>query len=187
MRNLSQWDNRIRKVFIKQFTPRIQFDLLRLSEPDNLPEEPESCFIYGEPGNGKTIYACWLLLREQRQLYLTDKTESCEFISVPELIQKIKVTFNNSDITEQEILNHYSSVHLLVLDDLGTVKCTDWTYQILYLIINNRYENMKKTIITSNLNLEQLSNYLGDDRITSRIERMGKIIKKEFWNGRSKH
>jgi DNA replication protein DnaC len=184
MRTVERWDKVIRGIFIKQFTPRIQRDLLQIPDLPTLPGDVDSCFISGEPGAGKTIHACLLLLREQRNLYLSEMTADCEFISVSTLIEKIKASFDTKEgLTEHQILEHYSTVHLLILDDFGTLKCTDWVYQTLYLIINNRYEQMKKTIITSNLNLEQLASQLGDDRITSRIERMCKIIHKKPWNG----
>jgi integrase len=56
----------------------------------------------------------------------------------------------------------------LYLDDLGTEKPTDWALQTLYLIIDRRYPEMMQTIISSNLNLDELSSRLGD-RIASRI------------------
>jgi DNA replication protein DnaC len=181
MRTKTQWKDRIRETFLKQFSPRIQQDLKLIPEPENLPETVQSSFITGEAGTGKTIYSCWLMLREQRNLYLQAMNADCEFISVPVLLQKIKASFDTPEVSEHQILEHYSTVHLLVLDDLGTNKSTDWAFQTLYLIINNRYENLKKTIITSNLTLEQLSKVLGDDRITSRIERMCEIIIKDNW------
>ena len=64
-----------------------------------------------------------------------------------------------------EIINKYSLVDWLVLDDLGIEKTSDWSFQTLYLIINQRYEKLKPVIFTSNLSLEELAGQLGDDRL----------------------
>lgn len=186
MRDLARWEEKMRGYYIEhsQFTDRIKADLKTIDEPDTLPEVVKSCFITGDTGFGKTIYSCWLLLREQRNIYLkAEEVKVCEFVSVPVLFDQIKFTFNNPDtsISEHSLIERYSNVHLLILDDLGTKKCTDWVLDTLYLIINNRYEGLKKTIITSNLTLKQLAKNFGDDRITSRIERMCEIIIKDNW------
>ena len=63
----------------------------------------------------------------------------------------------------------------LALDDIGSEKATDWALQMLYLLIDRRYSQMLKTIITSNLTLDQIADRL-DDRISSRIAGMCKIV-----------
>jgi DNA replication protein DnaC len=73
------------------------------------------------------------------------------------------------------VVDKYSRCPLLVLDDLGVEKTTDWALQTLYVILNNRYTNYRQTIITSNLTLEEIGNKLGD-RIASRIAGMCSII-----------
>ncbi len=88
-----------------------------------------------------------MLLEEAKQIYLDGGTEQLVFISTPELFSEIKSTYDtNSLACEREVLEHYQRAHLLVLDDFGTIKPTDWVLQTLYLIINYRYENLKKTI-----------------------------------------
>ena len=46
---------------------------------------------------------------------------------------------------------------LVVLDDLGREKATDWTAEIVYSIVNARYESMLPTVVTSNLTTAELS------------------------------
>jgi len=69
----------------------------------------------------------------------------------------------------------------LVLDDLGTCKLSEWMFEILYSLINYRYEYLKTTIITSNYSIEQLAELWNDDRITSRIVRSGEVFEKEHY------
>jgi DNA replication protein DnaC len=72
-------------------------------------------------------------------------------------------------------------VDLLILDDLGVDKPSDWVLNVLYNIINYRYENLKKTIITSNFSLDEIAEAFNDNRITRRIERMCIIEEKQAY------
>jgi len=60
---------------------------------------------------------------------------------------------------------------LLILDDLGAAKASDWTEEITYRLINRRYTHMLPTLITTNLRIADLRAYLGD-RVTSRLVEM---------------
>jgi DNA replication protein DnaC len=183
MRTEEDWIQRIQKHYLSLLPPRLQRDLQTIPIPDDLPDPIESSFIYGKTGTGKTVRAGFLLLEEEKRIYLKggpkDENEKCAFITMPELINKIKASYDpNSSPTEQEILNYYCNLHLLVLDDFGTSKPSDWILHILYSIINHRYDYLKKTILTSNISLQEIAVVLGDDRITSRIERSYQIIHK---------
>ncbi|WP_329307089.1 ATP-binding protein [Streptomyces sp. NBC_01260] len=60
---------------------------------------------------------------------------------------------------------------LLIIDDLGAAKASDWTEEITYRLINRRYNHMLPTLITTNLRISDLRAYLGD-RVTSRLAQM---------------
>lgn len=60
---------------------------------------------------------------------------------------------------------------LLILDDLGAAKASDWTEEITYRLINRRYNYELPTLITTNLPIRDLRAYLGD-RVTSRLDQM---------------
>jgi DNA replication protein DnaC len=127
-------------------------------------------FIYGNPGTGKTHLSVSYL----RERMFTD-TRRMKFISVPKLLLEIRGAFNkDSEVTEQKIVDDYCKIPILVLDDLGTEKSSDFVLQCVYLILDSRYSSLLPTIITSNLNLEQISSIYGD-RISSRIA-SGKIF-----------
>ncbi len=72
--------------------------------------------------------------------------------------------------TERE-LAAVSRCPLLILDDLGAAKATEWTEEITYRLINRRYNHMLPTLITTNLVINELRAYLGD-RVTSRLKQM---------------
>jgi DNA replication protein DnaC len=176
MRTEENWIKRIRPEKIKQFSPRLQRDLQLYPYTKGLPNI-ENLFIHGRVGSGKTLLSVHLILEQERQLYLNYENKTCEFESVPELFEEIKKSYDKIGKSEHEILDHYSELDLLVLDDLGLEKPTDWVLSILYLIINRRYESLKPTVITSNVGLKDIAEKLGDDRVTHRIEREYKIIK----------
>lgn len=65
---------------------------------------------------------------------------------------------------------------ILILDDVGAEKLTDWVAETFYLIVNKRYNEMLPTIFSSNLAVGELAEMLGD-RTASRIVEMCDIIK----------
>lgn len=121
-------------------------------------------FYYGEPGTGKTHLA---VSEARRSIWHGLK---CHFVTVPYLLMKLRSSFSQVEAAqEMEIIDGYIyNWDLLVLDDLGAEKTTDYALQALYLIIDGRYGNKNKTIITSNLNPVELATKLGD-RISSRV------------------
>lgn len=64
---------------------------------------------------------------------------------------------------------------LLLLDDLGAAKTSEWTEELTYRLINHRYEHMLPTLITTNLPIPELRTALGD-RVASRLAEMTERI-----------
>lgn len=185
VRTSAGWEKkRLDRERRRLFTPRLQKDLIELRHPTDFPDirlwTGEGLFLYGPAKIGKTVFSAQLLLDVQKQLWINYQSKDVLFTSVPELFSQLKKSFNSSELDEHQILEQQQQVWLLVLDDLGVSgKPSEWLLEILYLIINYRYEHLLPTIITSNLSLKQLSELYGDVRITSRIERMCRIVKKK--------
>jgi DNA replication protein DnaC len=69
-----------------------------------------------------------------------------------ELLKKIQNSYNpQSQITELEILKPIFDADILVLDDLGVVKPTEWVWDAVSIILNTRYNDNRTTLITSNI------------------------------------
>jgi len=185
MRTKKRWEEKILPKLIEtKFTPRIRDDLLSICK-DFKDQEPtiESTYIYGNVGYGKTILAALRLLKYELDCYLREDTPASKFISFSEFITHLKSCFDigRADGYYQS-LEYHKVIEFLVLDDFfGTTKPTDWVLQLMYEIVNFRYENNHITVFTSNLSLNEAAKIIGDDRITSRIERSCKIIKKTNW------
>jgi DNA replication protein DnaC len=160
-----------------KFSPRISAVLQKLPCPQS--HKIESSYISGISGSGKTIKAARMILANSYHVAINDGQSSYLFTSVIQILSELRMSYNNRPDypTEMEIIEKYSKIPILVLDDIGTEKTSDWAYQHLYLILNNRYEAMLVTVFTSNYDLDQLSQILQDNRIPARIQEMCTIIK----------
>lgn len=74
-------------------------------------------------------------------------------------------------IDSESVFDRFAKVGLLVLDDLGAAKNSEWTEEINYRLINHRYEHERPTLITSNVPPKQLADALGA-RVASRLAEM---------------
>lgn len=143
-------------------------------------------FITGGVGVGKT-YLSAAMLREyiedmpvgklQGEYHIVKPRALPIFANVTELLLDIRSSFSqDSTEDERELINRYADTPFLVLDDLGIEKTSEWALQTLYMIINRRCtDTTKRTIITSNLTLELIAEKL-DERISSRIKGMCKVL-----------
>jgi DNA replication protein DnaC len=80
-----------------------------------------------------------------------------EWCNVPALIQQLRAEMGTRDRSAFERIQMLGSCRsLVVLDDLGREKISDWAGEAIYTLINGRYERMLATIVTSNLKVEDL-------------------------------
>jgi DNA replication protein DnaC len=183
-RQEERWENKQRDKTLDLFTPRIKNEI-ELADKSEIHKciksllKGKNIYLSGLTGSGKTILACATLLEIAKESFLEPqqaKFKSFAFISVPEFFEDLKATFKQDNKTK-ELLDSYKEVDLLILDDIGIDKCSEWVLSILYLLINYRYEFLKQTIYTCNLNKNELALKLTDDRIISRINNNSVSIK----------
>lgn len=116
----------------------------------------ESLMLWGEPGNGKTHLAAAIVNELSKKGYIV------VFQSVPELLQRIRSTFNSENKeNETQIMRALLECDLLILDDIGTEKTTEWVEEKLFNIIDGRYRKELPTLYTSNLEPKELKNQVG--------------------------
>lgn len=121
---------------------------------DTLKEK--SLFITGDPGNGKSHLAAAIAKS------LQERGKTVVFQDTTELLRRIRKTFSRENKeSEQEIMSSLLDCDLLIIDDLGAEKVTDWTAEVLFTIINGRYRKLLPTLITSNFRLSELRDRLG--------------------------
>lgn len=125
----------------------------------------DNLFLYGKTGLGKT-YICNCIAKD-----LLDKGITVMYVTAPQLFREIeKERFGKDEDADDkdDYLDNILSVELLVIDDLGTEFGTVFTASQLYHIISTRLINKLPIIISTNLEIKDLSEKYSD-RITSRL------------------
>ena len=69
-----------------------------------------------------------------------------------------------------DLLNTINSQDLLILDDLGAERTTDWAQERLYSLINQLYVNNRSLIVTSHVNQQELSEKIGEHTVSRLCE-----------------
>ena len=112
-------------------------------------------YLYGNFGCGKT-YLVAALFNE-----LAKKNVHSTIVYFPELLRSLKATFNNPLDDYSEKFDLVKSSPLLLLDDIGAEKLTDWARdEVLGVILQYRMEEHLPTFLTSNLSLKELEVHL---------------------------
>jgi DNA replication protein DnaC len=129
-------------------------------------------FFWGNVGAGKTHAAAALandLMRE--------KLVEVLFLSMPATVTRVKKTFDSPVKNEDtKLFDRMKEVELLIIDDLGVEKLSDWLSDQIYQIVDHRWQNKKPMIITSNQSLDDLGIYY-KAQVISRIWGCCKSIK----------
>ncbi len=115
------------------------------------PRSSKGLLIIGEIGTGKTHLAVGIL----KELVL-NRGIQCLFYDYRELLKEIQNSYNRTvQITELDVLRPVFEADVLVLDELGAVRPTEWVWDTVSLILNTRYNENRLTIITSNFSDEK--------------------------------
>lgn len=128
--------------------------------------------LCGKPGTGKNHLACAIAnqIIEQYQ-------DSVLLTTALRISRKIKSTWaKDAEESEWEAMQIYCEPDLLIIDEIGVQFGSDAEKIILFEIINNRYEDMKPTILISNLSQEELSQYVGERIIDRMKEGQGVVV-----------
>lgn len=115
--------------------------------------------LQGKYGSGKTHLAAAIAN------FSVDLDIPTLFITVPDLLDVLRFSYNDPDATFEERFEEIRNVDLLVMDDFGTQNATSWAQEKLFQIINYRYINQLPMVITTNLGLSDI-----EGRIRSRIQ-----------------
>ncbi|MFD2334642.1 ATP-binding protein [Cohnella sp. GCM10020058] len=141
-----------------------------------------SLLMWGEPGNGKSHLAGAIYHSIKERGFIT------VFQSMPELLGRIRSTFRSqAKESEHEIMNAVLKCDLLILDDIGAEKISDWVVEVLFRIIDGRYRDKKPVLFTTNFTPTELlhrfmpenptvEQEIGAKRIHDRILEMSVIV-----------
>ncbi|HDS0956583.1 TPA: ATP-binding protein [Pseudomonas putida] len=145
---------------------------------DQIAEEGRCMVLIGKPGTGKTHLGVAVA---NELLHKTSRT--AVYRTVGSILQAIRATYDrHSDRSEADILASLIDPDLLVLDEVGVSKeqPSDFELTTLFAIINGRYEQVKPTVVISNLGPEQLPVAMGE-RCVDRLREGGMIVVPFEW------
>jgi DNA replication protein DnaC len=104
-----------------------------------------------------------------------EQGRSVAIYSLPRLLARIRRTYD-ADAHEQSYLEFFerlTSVDLLHVDDLGAEKSSDWVFEQLYAIVNERYESERAMVVTTNLDQGELEKQIGMRTVSRLVEICG--------------
>ena len=134
--------------------------------------ERKGLILVGNNGVGKTHLACSIANE------LIKNGIPIIYGTLINLLAELKNTYGvNNNISEMKIIKLYEKVDLLIIDDLGKEKPSEWGLEKLFTIINSRYENNLPVIITTNYDQNSLINRLS---INGEIETAKSIISRLY-------
>ena len=113
---------------------------------EEYPTDKTGLLFVGTVGVGKTHLSVGII-----KDLIREKGIHCLFCDYRELLKSIQNSYNPSvQATEMEILRPIFEAEVLVLDELGAVRSTEWVFDTVNYVLNSRYNDNKTTIITTN-------------------------------------
>lgn len=135
----------------------------------------KSAILLGRPGTGKTHIACALALAAAELGYVS------RYATVMRAIRRVKDSWRDeSPETEREVIQDYGGCDLLVLDEVGIQTGSQFESNILFDLLNQRYEHRLSTVLVSNLSLAEVRTVLGE-RILDRLREDGGTLQAFDW------
>jgi len=166
---------------------------------EEYPVDKTGLLLVGTIGTGKTHLAVGIA-----KSLIREKGIPCLFYDYRELLKEIQNSYNSSvQTTELALLKPVFDAEVLVLDELGAVRPSEWVWDTVSLILNTRYNDNRTTIITTNFSDEPAAavarslsparaardETLGDrigERMRSRLHEMCRIVRMDGADFRQK-
>lgn len=132
---------------------------------DDQVREGRGLWLAGPPGTGKSSVAMLVAKLAARAGH------DVLVYPLPKLLGQIRGTFDAEGGSYLSLFREVTQTDLLVLDDLGAERRTEWVLEQLYAIVNERWADMRATVVTTNFMKSELELQLGS-RIVSRLSEM---------------
>ena len=134
----------------------------------NFPSD-QSMIMVGGVGTGKTLLA-------SAGIESIVDNNRCEIIKTIDAVRELKATWaKDSKNTEEGLISYYRKLDLLVLDEVGSQFGSDTEKLFIFDIIDGRYQDMKPTILISNLDIDGIKEVIGD-RCVDRLREGGGMM-----------
>lgn len=136
-------------------------------------ETGRSALFIGLPGTGKTHLAAGIAMQVMRE-----QNRTVLFTTVMRAVRRVKDSWTKGSAeSEGQAISLLSAPDLLILDEVGVQFGSEFEKITLFDVLNERYEKRRPTILMSNLNVDEITAFLGD-RVVDRIrEDGGKVVR----------
>ncbi len=132
-------------------------------------KEVPNLIMTGKVGTGKTMLACCVV----NSIF---KVKRVKLIKLQDMLRKVKGSYSkDSDYSEDDAIQAYAKFDLLILDEVGVSRDTDNDKNIIFDVLDGRYQNMLPTMIISNMNIDGIKQTLGD-RVVDRLRDGGGVL-----------
>jgi len=134
-------------------------------------DDGRGLWFWGDVGTGKTSLAMLVSMAAERS------GRSVAIYPLTRLLAEIKQTYDrDADASYLQLFRRLSMVDLLQLDDLGTERTTEWVLEQLYSIVNERWQDQRAIVVTTNLDHTALREQLGARTVSRLIEICGEPL-----------
>ena len=131
------------------------------------PSDSYGLMLGGDPGLGKShLFLAFAVkwIKEGHRVY---------FLNCSDMFDDLKAGYN--DNTYQQKMDMLKQVDILMIDDLGAERPTEWVEEKLFQILNDRMNNERHTFFSTNCSLDEIGNKF-HERVISRIREMAVVI-----------
>lgn len=132
--------------------------------------------LIGTPGTGKTHLGASIIRN-----ILYNSTKSARYYTSAEIAQKMMDTWSDASRSEKEVIDHFSSFDLLVIDEYGLHDRHEKRLEMVHKVVYSRYDNMKSTLLISNFTLQNMQRDLGV-RLWSRLHENNLSVVPCYWD-----
>lgn len=146
--------------------------------------EPESLLLAGAWGTGKTHLAAATAIG-LADVFQDKAAAHLRFEVTPKLLAMARASIKRS--ANDNPIETAMRIPVLILDDVGAEKVTEWVREQLFLLVNERYNYRRPTLVTTNCSMEELEDRIGQASV-SRIMEMcqGVALEGEDWRKKGK-
>ena len=139
-------------------------------------DEGRGLYIWGKStGNGKTSWACKIMSYFFRKIaFNTGLENEGLYIFLPTFLEDLRDNYDNKDPEFDEILRMIKTCRLLIIDDIGAERVTDWVRERMVSIINTRVSNNLTTIYMVGFRFDTLNKHFSNMGLLNGSGTLGK-------------